>query len=156
MTRRLMFIALTLFLSLALAACGGSADTPSGGSGSSTSGPITLADVPTFAGATELKPGENPIADTLVQNNQQAAAMGTDIDQKSFTLPADASWDSIKAFYAKELEGAGWKAQAIPGAAANPMVSMSIWLRGTQSLTVMMLTEPINSDKFLLYSLATN
>jgi hypothetical protein len=35
------------------------------------------------------------------------------------------------------------------------MTQMSLWTRGTQSLTVVRLTEPISKDTFLLFSLAT-
>src|SRR5690242_21326939 len=66
-------IALALVFVFALAACGGGA-------------PATLNDIPTYPNATALKPGENPMADTLAKNVQQAGAMGAKLDQKIFTL----------------------------------------------------------------------
>jgi len=37
----------------------------------------------------------------------------------------------------------------------NDMFKMSLWTRGSQSLTVAQITEPISKDSFLLFSLAT-
>jgi hypothetical protein len=139
---RTLLIALAVLAVVALAACGG------GGA------PATLNDIPTFPNATALKPGENPMADTLAQNVQQAGAMGQKLDQKIFTLPADASWDQIKGFYTEKLTGAGWSSTSLP-IPDNEMFKMSVWTKGSQSLTVGQITEPISKDSFLLFSLAS-
>ena len=138
---RIVAIALAVLFVLALAACGGGA-------------PATLADVPTYPNATALKPGENPMADTLAKNVQQAGAMGAKLDQKIFTLPGDTSWDKVKGFYTDKLTGAGWTATNLP-IPDNDMIKMTVWTKGTQSLTVGQITEPVSKDHFLLFSLAT-
>jgi hypothetical protein len=134
-------IALCILLTLALAACGGSA-------------PAKLSDIPVYPDATALKPGENPMADTLAQNVKQAATMGANIDQKIFTLPKEASWDQVKKFYSDKLTADSWAASNLP-IPDNDMFKMSLWTRGSQSLTVAQITEPISKDSFLLFSLAT-
>jgi hypothetical protein len=140
--KRIFAVMLAAMFMLALAACGGS------------SAPATLADVPTYPNATALKPGENPMADTLAKNVQQAGAMGQKLDQQIFTLPKDASWNQIKSFYTDKLTGAGWSTTSIP-IPDNDMFKMTVWTKGSQSLTVGQITEPISKDNFLLFSLAT-
>ena len=139
---RIFAVALAVMFVLALAACGGSG------------APATLADVPAYPNATALKPGENPMADTLAKNIQQAGAMGQKLDQKIFTLPGDTSWDKVKGFYTDKLTGAGWTATNLP-IPDNDMFKMTVWTKGSQSLTVGQITEPISKDNFLLFSLAT-
>jgi hypothetical protein len=108
----------------------------------------TLADVPTFTGATE-------IADTLVENMKQAGTMGTSLEQKVFAAPADTGWDAVKSFYDGKLGEGGWKPASMPVAMpANDMFQLAIYQRGSQNLTVMLLTDPSSSDKFLIYSLS--
>lgn len=140
-TRRTFTLALiTLLALLALVACGGSA-------------PATLADIPTYPGATELKPGEDPIGNTLAQNNQADAALraqlgtGGKTDQKGFRLPSDAQWDQVKSFYDEKFKAAGWSTnnlvsgimdQASQGSGFHTMN----WQRGSQNVTVIMLTVP--------------
>jgi hypothetical protein len=138
---RIFAVVLAAMCVLALAACGGGA-------------PATLADVPTYPNATVLKPGENPMADTLAKNVQQAGAMGAKIDQQIFTLPGDTSWDKVKGFYTDKLGSTGWTAANLP-IPDNDIVKMSIWTKGNQSLTVGQITEPVSKDNFLLFSLAT-
>ena len=139
---RIFAVVLALLFVLSLAACGGS------------SAPATLADVPAFPDAVALKPGENAMADTLAKNVQQAGAMGAKLDQKIFTLPGETSWDKVKGFYTDKLTGAGWTATNLP-IPDNDMIKMTIWTKGTQSLTVGQITEPVSKDNFLLFSLAT-
>lgn len=131
-----------LLLLLSLAACGPAAT------------PATLGDIPGYPEAKALKPGENQMADTLAQNVQTAGQMGQKLDQQMFTLPQAAGWDQVKSFYSDKLGGSGWSSTALP-VPDNEMMQTSIWTRGTQSLTVMRITEPISKDTFLLFSLAT-
>jgi hypothetical protein len=144
LVNRLRVVALAALVVVALAACGG------GGGGAAA----TINDIPTYPNATALKPGENPMADTLAKNMQQAGAMGQKLDQKIFTLPKDASWDQIKGFYTEKLTSTGWASTSLP-IPDNDMFKMSVWTRGGQSLTVGQLTEPISKDTFLLFSLAS-
>ena len=79
---------------LVLTACGGSP-------------PVSIADLPTFAGATALQPGASTIATTLKNNETQAAAMGQKIEQKAFQLPKGTAWDAVKGFYTEQLKALG-------------------------------------------------
>ncbi len=140
-TYKLFAVAALLVVAvMMLAACGGSQ-------------PATLSDVPIYPNTTELKPGENRMADTLAQNVSTAAGMGQKLDQKMYSLPKDAKWDDIKSFYSGKLTGAGWQAVNVPSI-PNPTFQMNIFKRGTQSLTVAELTDPTTSNNFLLFSLA--
>jgi len=138
---RIFAIALVVLAVLSLAACGGSA-------------PAKLSDIPAYPDATQLQPGQNPMADTLAKNVQQAANMGANIDQKIFTLPKEASWDQVKKFYSDKLTADSWSASNVP-IPDNDMFKMSLWTRGSQSLTVAQITDPVSKDSFLLFSLAT-
>lgn len=149
-------------VALVLAACGGA---------------VATKDLPVYTGATELKAGESNIGDTLAKNVEQNAAlkqamggMGSDLDQKGFQLPADATWDQVKAFYEKELDKAGWS-KGLGGIANsfvdvnaimettnqdNELFKTAIWSKGKQTLTIVMITDPTdNAKKQLLLSLSS-
>ena len=74
----------------------------------------TLTDLPVYTGAVELKPGESSLADTLANNNLADTAIRSNLgtggktEQRGFRLPADSSWDKIKAFYDEKLKADGW------------------------------------------------
>lgn len=156
MNFRIPLTLIILILTLgALAACGGSA-------------PVTLSAVPTYPNATELKPGENPVADTLVKNMEQNQAISgqlgtnTKIEQKGFSLSKDATWDGVKKFYDDKLTGTGWSsnstistmmAQASQGSAGFQIAN---WQKDKQNITVILMADPTNPDsKMLLLSLAS-
>lgn len=143
MARTFRFVATLGLLLTLLAACGGGGSTP-----------VTLNDIPVFNNAQMLEPGKNPIADTLAQNVQQAGQMGAKLDQRMYTLPKDTTWDKVQSFYKEKLEGSGWKSTNLP-IPTNDMMQMSVWTRGTQSLTVAQISEPVNKDLFLLFSLSS-
>jgi hypothetical protein len=145
-----------------LMACGGPA-------------PLSIAELPAYAGATELQPGNSPIATTLKNNEQQAAAMGQKIEQKAFNLPKDASWDKVVGFYSEQLKAKGWKEGAAGGGlgssmandlvnkamsqanSGNDMFKTAMFARGKQTLTVMRLAGATKKDEAqLLLSLNTN
>ena len=69
---RMFAVVLIALAMLSLAACGGAG------------APATLGDIPVFPNATALQPGQNPMADTLAKNVQQAGAMGAKLDQKKY------------------------------------------------------------------------
>lgn len=153
---------LALILLVAASACGGGkAD--------------TAATLPVYPGATLLKPGEDPVADTLAKNMEQDAAIrqsagvGGKIEQTAYKLPADASWDQIKAYFDKELTGAGWKSgmggiggdianQALEASnQANEYMKISMWSKGKQTLTVIRAVDMSNTNQpYLLVLLNTN
>ena len=79
-TTRLITLLACVSLALLLAACGAA--------------PSTIADLPVYPGAVELKPGESAIGDTLQGNMEQDAAMreamgvGGSTEQRGFSLTA--------------------------------------------------------------------
>lgn len=145
--------------------------------------PATMADMPTYPGATELKPGESTLANTLAnnvaQNDQLKQAMGgagTKIDQKGFKLPAAATWADVSKFYEDKLKGMGFAAGlggtgGIAGGLVgnltdkvmqqvnqgNDLFQTAMYSKDKQVFTVIMLTDPTDkTKKELVTSLNTN
>ena len=135
----------------------------------------SAADLPLFPGAVELKPGEDPIADTLAKNMEQDASLrqnigvGGKIEQKVYRLPADGTWEAVKAFYDKELDAVGWKAgmggiggdianQALESVnQSNEMFKTTMYSKGKQVFTIFRLLEtPDATQAYLIISLNTN
>lgn len=154
--KTMLFVFALLALSaVALSACGGSAQ------------PVTLNDVPVFAGAKEFKPGESAIGDTLAKNMQTNAtltkAMGTGgkLEQKGFNLPQGTTWDAVQKYYDDKLKAAGWNTDATTAnimAAVNQQndaFQTATYLRGNQTLAIIRMTEPISKEAWLFLSLNT-
>ena len=152
---KLFTVVLTLFALFALAACGGSA-------------PAALTDIPAFPGATELKPGESTLGDTLAQNNQADAALrgqlgtGGKTEQKGFSLPSDAKWDQIKSFYDEKLKAGGWGTNSLVSGImeqanqGNDLFQTANWQKDKQNVTIVMVTSPTNTaQKQLIVSLSS-
>lgn len=155
---------LSLFVLLAisifsLVACGG--------------GEVTISDLPVYPDAAALVPGEDPIADTLVQNMEQNAALqssmgtGGSLEQKAFSLPAGTTWDDVNNFYTEQLDGwesgmggvAGDMANDILASAnaGNELFQTAMWSNGNQILTVIRQADPTNPEAIYLFlSLNTN
>lgn len=149
----LTMIVLSLFT---LVGCGGSA-------------PATLSAIPTYTGATELKPGESAVADTLVQNMKQNQALtgqlgvNATIEQKAFTTSAEVTWDDVKKFYDEQLTSAGWSSNSMISTvmaqtnAGNDQFQLANWQKNKQNLSVIMLADPANEGaKMLIVSLASS
>ena len=129
---------------------------------------MALADVPSYPGASELKPGENPIAETLKKNMEndasmrQAVGVGGKTEQKGFKLPADAGWDKVKAFYDDKLKAGGWsEGMGGPGGdiaskvmnQVNTMQSVmqsAIYTKGTQTLSIHRMADPMNASNVVV------
>jgi hypothetical protein len=154
-TRTKLFAAILTICALLLAACGGSP-------------PATLADIPAYPGAAELKPGENNIADTLANNNQADAAMraqlgtGGKTEQKGFSLPSDAKWDQVKGFYDEKLKAGGWGTNGLVSGImeqanqGNDLFQTANWQKDKQNVTIVMVTSPTdNAQKQLIVSLSS-
>lgn len=152
---KLFATGLIIIALFSLAACGGSA-------------PATLGDIPAYPGATELKPGESNMADTLAQNNQNSAAMGSQlgvnakVEQKGFDLPKDAKWDQVKSFYDDKLKAGGWSTNSLVSGImdqanqGNDLFHTANWQRDKQNVTIIMVTDPTNPDtKQMIVSLAS-
>ena len=129
--------------------------------------PATLGIIPTFTGATELKPGESAIADTLVKNMEQNQAItgqlgvNAKIEQKAFNLPKDATWDDVKKFYEEKLNGSGWSSNSMmnnvmaQANAGNDQFQLANWQKGKQNLSVIMMADPTgDGTKLLMMSLS--
>ncbi|MGB8644960.1 MAG: hypothetical protein WCF84_06965 [Anaerolineae bacterium] len=153
-------MALLALTVMVMSACNSSA--PASNSGGGTSGGATsggsaaiasLNDMPAYPNAAVLKPGENKMADTLAQNVSTAAGMGQRLDQRMYSLPKGATWDAVKSFYSDKITAGGWQAVNTPSV-PNQMFQFSIFRKGTQSLTVAVLTDPTTNDNFLLFSMA--
>ena len=152
----MLFVFPLLALSaVALSACGGSAQ------------PVTLNDVPVFAGAKEFKPGESQIGDTLAKNMQTNAALtkaigtGGKLEQKGFSLPQGTTWDAVQKFYDDKLKAAGWNTDATTASVLavvnqqNDAFQTATYLRGNQTLAIIRMTEPISKEAWLFLSLNT-
>jgi hypothetical protein len=156
-----IFLSLVLTLVVVASGCG--------------SKPATADDLPLYPGAVELKPGEDPVADTLANNMTQDASLrqgisaGGSIEQKAYRLPADASWEAVQAFYKDNLEGNGWKSgaggiagdivnQALESTnAGNELFQTAMWSKGKQVFTIFRLMESLDSTQpYLIVSLNTN
>jgi hypothetical protein len=154
-TRTKLFAAILTICALLLAACGGSP-------------PATLADIPAYPGAAELKPGESNIADTLANNNQADAALraqlgtGGKTEQKGFSLPSDAKWDQVKSFYDEKLKAGGWGTNSLVSGImeqanqGNDLFQTANWQKDKQNVTIVMVTSPTDTtQKQLVVSLST-
>jgi hypothetical protein len=154
-TRTKLLAAILTICALLLAACGGS---PA----------ATLADIPAYPGAAELKPGEDNIANTLANNNQADAALraqlgtGGKTEQKGFNLPKDAQWDKVKSFYDEKLKASGWGTNSLVGGImeqanqGNDLFKTANWQKDKQNVTIVMVTSPATPDqKQLIVSLST-
>ena len=139
---------------------------------------VAMADLPVYPDAVELEAGDSAIANTLENNMAQDAAMrdslgalgGGSTEQTGFELPSGTSWDQVKAFYAKELEGGGWSSGlgGVAGMAVdvnammdtanqgNDLFQTAIWSKDKQTLTVVYSVDPTNQEeKVLILSLSS-
>jgi hypothetical protein len=162
MKKNILLLFAVLFVFLAIQpACGGN---------------VSAGNLPSFPGATELKPGESTIGNTLAQNMKQDTdirqAMGTGgkIEQTGFKLPGGTTWEQVKNFYDKELKSKGWESglggvaggfvdiNAVMGAAnqGNDLFQTAIWSKGKQTLTVAFVTSPTDKkQQELILSVST-
>ena len=162
-TKTFFILPLAFLLISSLLSCGGK--------------PAAMTDIPVYPGAVELKAGASAIGDTLNQNEQTDAAMrqamnaGGKIEQQAWQLPAGTTWPEVKSFYEEKLQAVGWQS-GLGGVAggfadvnkmmdaanqSNPISQTMILTKGKQSLTLLMLADPLNKEgKQLIVSLATN
>ena len=161
---------LTKIKSLAIAALSVAMMSACAGGGAA----MEIKDLPVYPGATELKPGESRIAETLQKNMEQdaqirnAAGTGGKTEQKGFKFPGDASWDKVKTFYTDKLKATGWS-EGIGGpggAIANNVLNQvnaqnsafqnTIYSKGNQTLAVFRMADPTDkSSVVVIASLST-
>jgi hypothetical protein len=130
--------------------------------------PVTIGELPTFPGATELNAGESKIVDPVFGPAQRETppfiGLGIEVDksQRNFRVPRETTFDEIKAFYADKLLAGGWRedpAMRVFTGAANERldnIQGSIWLRVDQSLLLVLVTDAATGDKELTLSMATH
>ncbi len=161
-SKNMLVLVMLLMIAVVVSGCGGQA--------------ATAAVLPVYPGAVVLKPGEDPIADTLAKNMEQDASIrqgmgvGGKMEQFSYKLPADASWEAVKAFYDKELTASGWQSglgglagdiasQALEAAnqGGGDMMKMALYSKGGQTLTILRVIEaPTSTQPYLIASLNSN
>lgn len=131
--------------------------------------PVTMADIPTYPGATELKESGDPIGTSLSQNMRtdaavrDAAGIGGKMGQKGCRLPTNTIWSDVRGFYDGKLKASGWSSSdnnGMGGSAAdmannvlnvansiNTVAQTAVWTMGKQTLTVTMMANPVNSTE---------
>jgi hypothetical protein len=156
-----LLVVVLMFAAVVLSACGG--------------GTVAISDLPVYPDAAALVPGEDPVADTLLNNAEQDAALrgnlgvGGSVEQKGFRLPAGTTWEQVKAYFDGELDSAGWESGlGGPGGdlandildsanTGNDLFQTTFYSKGKQNLTVMRVADATNPDQpYLILSLATN
>lgn len=156
--KRFLFFIILPFSLFVLTACG--------------SNEVTLSEIAIFPGATAVNPGDDSVADTLMKNMEQDAALRADlgiggsVEQIAHKLPSGTSWEEVKDFYDEALAKEGWDSGlgGIAGKFANDALEAasegtgtSIWSKDKQTLTLLRLVDPVDqSAPYLIFSLATN
>ncbi len=131
--------------------------------------PVSINDIPVYPGATELKPGDSTLANTLAKNSQQITAMsqstgaGGKTDQKGLALSQDVTWDAVKKFYDDKLKSTGWSEPN--GMVSNILSQVNtqndafqtiVYQRGNQTLSVIrVMIDPSAKQAMLIFSLTT-
>jgi hypothetical protein len=134
---------LVLCLFVTLAACGGT--------------PVRLDQVPVPSNAKEST-ANDPIVTSMQDSMKQS--LGNKVSKfevKTYAMPKDSDWATIKSFYTDQLK-ADWKAEdAI--ALETDMVSMKGWTRGAlaseQALIVGYIPDPTTGEPTLMVMLAS-
>ncbi len=154
-----MLVVILMITAVILSACG--------------SDPVTVDDLPVYPDAVALQPGEDPIADTLLNNAEQDQALRSDLGvggsvvQKAYRLPEGTTWEQVKGHFDGQL--GGWESGlgGVGGGLANDILDSAnvgnelfqttIYSKDDQSLTVFRMTDALNPDQpYLILSLATN
>lgn len=75
--------------------------------------PVAMSDLPLYPGAQPLAAGENETADQILSlldaALEESTGEGTTIESALYTLPQGESWESVRAFYERELANTAWK-----------------------------------------------
>jgi hypothetical protein len=119
--------------------------------------PATMDDVPLYPGVQPLEGGENSVADQVLEAMQGSAEeRGLIASFKLYSLPADANWDDIVAFYDEELVKSDWQPE--PELTNDSDLFKAVgWSRGEgarqQSLVVNYVPDVIGEGAFLIVGL---
>ena len=118
---------------------------------------VAISDIPVYEGATALEPGGSPIADILSTSIQGAlGGEGLKSAINLYTLPKDATWDQVKAFYTEKMTSGDW--QTSPEVTVETGAFNTVgWKRGDaaneQILVVGLSPDPLSGDSYLMLAL---
>lgn len=75
-----------------------------------TAGPVGISDIPVYGGATPID-ADDSVEASMAIVAMEAEIADTDIalEAATYSLPAGATWDDVKAFYQKTLESTDWE-----------------------------------------------
>lgn len=162
MVHRIGLILLSMVGVLALAACA----IPTGGRVIGGQ-PVAIGELPTYPGATELSAGQSKIIDPLFAPAQRETppfiGLGIEVEksQRNFSVPPEATFADIKAFYSDKLLAGGWREDPAmreftnSANAAMQVMQGAIWVRVDQTLLVVLATDPATGQKELTLSMST-
>jgi hypothetical protein len=129
--------------------------------------PITINELPTYPGATELNASESQVIEPLFGPAQRETppfiGLGIEVvkTQRNFRVPSDTTFEMVKSFYADKLQAAGWREDAAmrvftDNANANSKnLQGAIWVRVDQTLLIAMASNA-SGEKEVTLSLATH
>jgi hypothetical protein len=119
--------------------------------------PVTMAEVPLMPQAGPLEKGKNPIADAASEAMDKAlTSENLKSELKLYTVPADVTWDQVKAFYTEKL-GSDWKVSDQMTQESEAFSAMG-WTRGGESQALVVGYGPDilgNGSPFLMVMLAS-
>ena len=130
--------------------------------------PVDIGELPIYPGATELSAGQSKIIDPVFAPVQRETppfiGLGIEVlkTQRNFSVPKDATFDQIKAFYSDKLLAGGWRedpAMRVFTTNANTHSADeqgAIWVRVDQSLLMVLLRDAATGNQELTLSLATH
>lgn len=130
--------------------------------------PVQISELPTLPGSVELANGASHIIDPEFHAAQQETppfiGLGIEVDkaQRTFSVPPDTTFATVKSFYADKLQSGGWREDGgmrVFTDAANrgdQNLQGAIWVRIDQTLMIVLATDPASGNKELSLSLATH
>jgi len=128
---------------------------------------MPISELPTYPGATELKPGESQVIDPLFGPAQRETppfiGLGIEVEksQRNFRMPPDTTFADVKAFYTDKLLAGGWREdpamREFTDNANQQVTNMqgAVWVRVDQSLLIVMATDATTGEKEVTLSMAT-
>lgn len=115
LVRTLGLTVVSLMFMAVLVACGGE--------------PVAMSAVPIFPNTSPLEAGQNSMADTIAETLDSMVGDQLTSEINLYALPAEATWDDIKSFYATELAETDWKT-ADELTQESTAINITGWTRG--------------------------
>jgi hypothetical protein len=126
---------------------------------SCASGPVSIGSVPVYPDAKGLATEQNSLAGQVLQAmTASAEEQGLSSRFRLYVLPEGTSWDSVVAYYTRELDDSGW--QPAPGLSRDSDVFTGLgWTRGRpgkeQSLLIVYVPELLADGAHLIVGVLT-